>query len=151
MEEELPGKDWIAACHACACNPRKLPHYPADWIPQNCAYTPLTTINDLVPSPVFPKPDSPRAHGLLNGGVVLLHPSMEIARGLYNFLYKSPLVSKFLFPGKGMLCLCHDFVMLNGNRSGPSGVLFRRTVEAIILCIQRTEDASHYSSIFVAR
>jgi hypothetical protein len=23
--------DWIAASHACACNPRKFKHYPADW------------------------------------------------------------------------------------------------------------------------
>ena len=23
--------DEIAAVHVCACNPRKLPHYPADW------------------------------------------------------------------------------------------------------------------------
>lgn len=30
MDIELPS-DWIAAAHACACNPRKLPHYPADW------------------------------------------------------------------------------------------------------------------------
>ncbi len=22
---------WIACTHACACNPRKLAHYPADW------------------------------------------------------------------------------------------------------------------------
>jgi alpha-N-acetylglucosamine transferase len=30
MDLELP-KDWIAAAHACTCNPRRLPHYPADW------------------------------------------------------------------------------------------------------------------------
>lgn len=24
-------KDSIAAAHVCACNPRKLAHYPADW------------------------------------------------------------------------------------------------------------------------
>lgn len=22
---------WIAAAHVCACNPRKLAHYPSDW------------------------------------------------------------------------------------------------------------------------
>lgn len=27
---DLPS-DQIAAVHACACNPRKLPHYPSDW------------------------------------------------------------------------------------------------------------------------
>lgn len=30
MDLELPS-DWIASAHACACNPRKLKHYPADW------------------------------------------------------------------------------------------------------------------------
>ena len=29
---DLPLDDgWIAAAHVCACNPRKIPHYPADW------------------------------------------------------------------------------------------------------------------------
>lgn len=27
---DLPS-GWIAAAHVCACNPRKLQHYPADW------------------------------------------------------------------------------------------------------------------------
>lgn len=30
MELELP-EDHIAAGHVCACNPRKLPHYPEEW------------------------------------------------------------------------------------------------------------------------
>ena len=37
MDLELP-KDWVAAAHVCACNPRKLAHYPDDWyyrFPQN--------------------------------------------------------------------------------------------------------------------
>lgn len=24
-------RDWIAAAHVCACNPRKFAHYPRDW------------------------------------------------------------------------------------------------------------------------
>jgi len=31
LDYELPGPDWIASVHVCACNPRKLPHYPVDW------------------------------------------------------------------------------------------------------------------------
>lgn len=27
---DLP-EGWIAAANVCACNPRKIPHYPADW------------------------------------------------------------------------------------------------------------------------
>lgn len=30
LEMELE-EDWIAAAHVCACNPRRLPHYPEDW------------------------------------------------------------------------------------------------------------------------
>lgn len=30
MDFDLP-VDHIAAAHVCACNPRKLPHYPKDW------------------------------------------------------------------------------------------------------------------------
>jgi hypothetical protein len=30
MTMDLPDGH-IAAIHACACNPRKLPHYPSDW------------------------------------------------------------------------------------------------------------------------
>jgi hypothetical protein len=29
----------FAASHACVCNPLKKPHYPKDWIPDNCAFT----------------------------------------------------------------------------------------------------------------
>lgn len=30
---DLPlAQDEIAAAHACACNPMKYPHYPADWL-----------------------------------------------------------------------------------------------------------------------
>lgn len=30
MEMDLP-EGYIAACHVCACNPRKLKHYPEEW------------------------------------------------------------------------------------------------------------------------
>jgi alpha-N-acetylglucosamine transferase len=23
--------DWVAACHACTCNPQKIPYYPSNW------------------------------------------------------------------------------------------------------------------------
>jgi hypothetical protein len=27
----LKGPEWVAASHACTCNPQKITHYPADW------------------------------------------------------------------------------------------------------------------------
>ncbi|KAL1305605.1 hypothetical protein AAFC00_007206 [Neodothiora populina] len=47
MEIELDGPELegkgnrvFAASHACVCNPLKKPHYPKNWIPENCAFTP---------------------------------------------------------------------------------------------------------------
>jgi alpha-N-acetylglucosamine transferase len=31
MTLPLPSTEWIAAAHACTCNPRKIPTYPEDW------------------------------------------------------------------------------------------------------------------------
>lgn len=38
-EVEGKGNRVFAASHACVCNPLKKPHYPKDWIPENCAFT----------------------------------------------------------------------------------------------------------------
>ncbi|KAJ7727852.1 nucleotide-diphospho-sugar transferase [Mycena maculata] len=95
----LPGG--IAAVHACACNPRKLPHYPADWIPENCAFT-------AVASPTSPSPtpsDNPRAYGLLNSGLVVLEPSTELAKNLYHFLATDERIPTFIFPDQDLLAI----------------------------------------------
>lgn len=31
MRIPLKGPEWVAASHACTCNPQKITHYPADW------------------------------------------------------------------------------------------------------------------------
>ncbi|KAF8527980.1 nucleotide-diphospho-sugar transferase [Hysterangium stoloniferum] len=104
LDQELPGPDWIAACHACTCNPRKLAHYPEDWIPENCAYTPLkVTNNNIVPKPTEMTSKSPRTHRLLNSGTVLLQPSEELAKEIYHYLETSPLVPTFSFPDQDLL------------------------------------------------
>lgn len=38
FEADLP-QGWVAACHACRCNPGGLPTYPVGWRPENCSYT----------------------------------------------------------------------------------------------------------------
>lgn len=38
-EQNGNGQKVFAASHACACNPLKKPHYPKDWIPENCAFS----------------------------------------------------------------------------------------------------------------
>ncbi|CAK4034199.1 glycosyltransferase family 8 [Lecanosticta acicola] len=79
---ELAGKGQrvFAASHACVCNPLKKPHYPKDWIPENCAFTSQHT-----------KPDDAQetgagpAEGLAmpNGGLQVVVPSEEV----YNLIW----------------------------------------------------------------
>ena len=119
MDIDLPN-DWIAACHACACNPRKLKHYPADWsvtsdnfhlvlmscvsfrIPANCAYTPLVH-PDALSHPSTITDSSPRPYGLLNSGLVVLTPSRDKTEAIAHYLATSPLVSTFSFPDQDLL------------------------------------------------
>ncbi|TFK76982.1 nucleotide-diphospho-sugar transferase [Pluteus cervinus] len=99
METELP-KDEIAAVHVCACNPRKLKHYPADWIPENCAHTAVQNPTALPPVPTA---TSPRPYGQLNGGLVILNPSKELAEALVHFLNTYERISEFSFPDQDLL------------------------------------------------
>lgn len=96
------GKDEIAAAHVCACNPRRLVHYPADWVPENCAYTPLSHPTGVT-NPTLITDKSPRPHTQLNSGLVVLNPSTEIAKVVYNHLYTSPLVPTWSFPDQDLL------------------------------------------------
>ncbi|KAI0307771.1 glycosyltransferase family 8 protein [Multifurca ochricompacta] len=101
MELDLP-KDWIAAAHACACNPRKLPHYPKDWIPKNCAYTPLLHPTGHT-QPSLIEPFSPQPYNLLNSGLVIITPSTALAKSIVHFLRTSPLIPTFTFPDQDLL------------------------------------------------
>jgi len=94
---EMPlEEEWIAAVHACACNPRKIHYYPADWVPENCAYT-----NANHP-PSITK-NSPRPYGQLNSGLVVLTPARERFEEIHRFLEESPLVPTFMFPDQDLL------------------------------------------------
>ncbi|CAK5264962.1 unnamed protein product [Mycena citricolor] len=98
MELELP-VGGIAACHACACNPRKFPHYPKDWVPENCGFSAVSGPAGAQPVPS----DSPRPHNLLNSGTVVLEPSIELAQQMYHFLATDERVPSFSFPDQDLL------------------------------------------------
>ncbi|KAJ7619152.1 nucleotide-diphospho-sugar transferase [Mycena polygramma] len=98
MEMPLP-PGGIAAAHVCACNPRKIPHYPADWIPENCAFSAYTSPTGTPPTPV----DEPRPYGQLNSGTVVLEPSPELAEKLYHFLATDERVPTWSFPDQDLL------------------------------------------------
>ncbi|QGA19877.1 hypothetical protein EYB26_007572 [Talaromyces marneffei] len=84
MELELDAPDLagtgnkvFAASHACVCNPLKKPHYPKDWISENCGYTSQHNTPDVAQtegaSPSF-------GLGIPNGGLQVVNPS----KGTYD-------------------------------------------------------------------
>ncbi|KAF7874246.1 hypothetical protein EAF04_002918 [Stromatinia cepivora] len=77
---EMAGKGdrVFAAGHACVCNPLKKKHYPADWIPENCAFTSQHNTPDVAQTTGPPPNTSPL--GFMNGGLQVVNPSS----GVYN-------------------------------------------------------------------
>ncbi|KAF9019451.1 nucleotide-diphospho-sugar transferase [Hymenopellis radicata] len=98
MDMDL-GPNEIAAAHVCACNPRKRPHYPPDWIPENCPHTAVHTPQS---SPPRWSPGKPRPYSELNSGLVVLNPSSDLASGIMNRLATCH-VEKYYFPDQDLL------------------------------------------------
>ncbi|BGP15059.1 hypothetical protein JCM10213_002797 [Rhodosporidiobolus nylandii] len=96
---EMPLEDgWIAAAHACTCNPKKLAHYPKTWIPENCGHTQARLTVPLFPSG-FTKP----THDRLNSGLVVLRPSASTFAAIIYFLHNDPRVPTYGFPDQDLL------------------------------------------------
>ncbi|BGP31191.1 hypothetical protein JCM10296v2_002955 [Rhodotorula toruloides] len=96
---EMPLDDgWIAAAHACTCNPRKLAHYPKEWIPENCGHTQARLTTPLAPSDF-----SKSTHDRLNSGLVVLRPSRSTFDGIVSFLNTDPRVATYKFPDQDLL------------------------------------------------
>lgn len=93
----------IAAASACTCNPDKVPSYPSNWVPENCAYTPQTFPECLMqPTPVTDT--SPPTYRLLNSGLVVIDPSVEQGSALQRFISTEPTrVSSYHFPDQELL------------------------------------------------
>jgi len=80
---ELPGRDWLAANHSCACNLDHDPWAPADWQRGNCAYTLLNRPDEVAGRiTTVSRP----TYQLLNGGMFLFYPSEDLwNRMLHHF------------------------------------------------------------------
>ncbi|KAF6812256.1 hypothetical protein CSOJ01_05245 [Colletotrichum sojae] len=63
----------IAAGHVCSCNPLRKPHYPADWVPENCPFT--SRHADPEAAQTEGEDLSTRPLGLLNSGLLVVAPS----------------------------------------------------------------------------
>ncbi|POY74137.1 hypothetical protein BMF94_2949 [Rhodotorula taiwanensis] len=96
---EMPlDEGWIAATHACTCNPRKLSHYPSDWVPENCGHTQAKLTTPLAASD-FSRP----THDRLNSGAVVLRPSKATFDGIVSFLHTDERVPTYKFPDQDLL------------------------------------------------
>ncbi|ORX50984.1 nucleotide-diphospho-sugar transferase [Hesseltinella vesiculosa] len=93
MTLEFPQKTWVAASHACTCNPQQMKKYPADWIPSNCEYTFLTTtqLERQVPRHYF------------NSGLIVLRPDRSVFRRMIDRLFKVGDLNGYIFPDQDFL------------------------------------------------
>ncbi|KAI9364626.1 nucleotide-diphospho-sugar transferase [Pilaira anomala] len=94
MRIDLPNKDWVAACHACICNPQKIKHYPDFWVPENCSYTDTKSIE-------------PRLLGdkssYFNSGLIVLAPHMDKFNQMVSYLNSIPDLNIYPFPDQDFL------------------------------------------------
>ncbi|KAL8279620.1 hypothetical protein RQP46_007933 [Phenoliferia psychrophenolica] len=97
MTMDLP-TDFIAAAHACTCNPNHIKHYPASWIPANCAHTRATTFAPLPASSFVLK-----EHHKINSGLVVLRPSLSTMSDIQSHLLTHPDVVKYQFPDQDLI------------------------------------------------
>ncbi|KAJ4157722.1 hypothetical protein NW754_009371 [Fusarium falciforme] len=67
----------FASSHACVCNPLKRSHYPADWVPENCAFSSQHHDAD---SAQHSGASASSGLGKLNSGLLVVNPSET----LYN-------------------------------------------------------------------
>ncbi|KAK5941559.1 hypothetical protein PMZ80_005507 [Knufia obscura] len=94
------GNRVFAASHACACNPLKKPHYPKDWVPENCAFT--SQHGD---------PDKAQREGASatagiacpNGGLQVVNPSKGVFDKILATLQDQDLTASYEFADQSLL------------------------------------------------
>ncbi|KAH6652881.1 glycosyltransferase family 8 protein [Truncatella angustata] len=82
--EKGVGSRVFAAGHACVCNPLKKPHYPKDWVKENCAFThqhpdPEKAQTEGIDPSVGPL-------GFMNGGLQVVNPSKAVFKQIVDFM-----------------------------------------------------------------
>lgn len=88
-----------AAGHACVCNPLKKKHYPADWVPENCAFTKQHRSPDKAQVSGGGCDLSPL--GNINSGLIVINPSEELFVQIVEYMEKH--ASRMLFPDQSVL------------------------------------------------
>ncbi|KAJ9473927.1 hypothetical protein PHBOTO_004028 [Pseudozyma hubeiensis] len=99
------GEEWIGASWACTCNPNRISTYPAEWIPENCGFTPQTlpTAGSLSDIPQPNTNDTSSPSKLINSGLVILTPSTTTMSSMISDITTSPLIPTYRFPDQDFL------------------------------------------------
>nr|CAG8602891.1 12007_t:CDS:2 [Entrophospora candida] len=98
MEKDLKDNKSIAASHACTCNPNKIPGYPENWIPKNCAYT----YGPFKPESAN-NPPSTNHNDYFNSGLMVLNPSIDIYNSIIEYLVNHNNIDSLIFPDQSLL------------------------------------------------
>ena len=94
------GNRVYAASHACACNPLKKPHYPKNWVPENCAFTSQHNTPDQAQTE---GPPATAGIGSPNGGLVVCNPSQGTYDKILQTLRDGDLTSSYEFADQSLL------------------------------------------------
>lgn len=94
------GNRVYAASHACACNPLRKPHYPKNWVPENCAFTSQHNEPDKAQ-----KEGAPPTAGIAcpNGGLQVVNPSQGIYDKILETLQNGDLTGSYEFADQSLL------------------------------------------------
>ncbi|KUI72859.1 Galactinol synthase 1 [Cytospora mali] len=74
----------FAASHACACNPLNKPHYPKNFVPENCAFTSQHSDPDTAQTVGADPTVGPVR--MMNGGLMVVNPSDAIFQQIAHFM-----------------------------------------------------------------
>lgn len=98
---EMAGKGdrVFAASHACVCNPLNKPHYPRDWVPENCAFTSQHGEPDKAQLEGAP---STAGLAMPNGGLQVVIPSREAYETISEAL-QSEVTTSYDFSDQSLL------------------------------------------------
>jgi alpha-N-acetylglucosamine transferase len=101
MDLDLGPNYVFAASHACLCNPLKKPHYPRDWVPENCPYTLQHSDREAAQTRGVPPASAKSA--MPNSGLVVLNPSSTVNDAIMQALGEEGRTSAYDFPDQALL------------------------------------------------
>lgn len=88
-------EEGIAACHACRCNPNKIPSYPKSWRPENCFYSYCRGLEHTE--------EPEEVDNYLNAGFLVLTPDEAVYEDMLQKLAGLDDLSRYLFAEQDFL------------------------------------------------